>query len=270
MALTETCSLVWASEATSYNEYFCARCGILLTLNDASDGFVHPQCNYCCEQRSIQQCAILYLKLLLDQSASPVQVRVPCERCRTNSLIDLKSELRSCTIVCATDGRDALLIDGFQRILLIMRPTTAPLLKLAEKLGAARAEVDARNVTSGTPIQFLSGTIEQGYCKICNRVDPPAVRKIVAVCERFGITYDTNSYQIRPHECLRCKQQIIVFRWKENQGFEQEEPPRPQPLSVQRRWFESCEDYYWVNCCPVCDAVQEDFSIFDEYFGPWY
>jgi hypothetical protein len=271
LALSEESSLTWANDATDYCDYFCARCGLSMQIDQDNSEFRHPQCHYCSDIQSVQQSALLYLKQILDQRPRrPVQARLSCRTCNRLTMIDLSHGLSDCNIVRSGDNRSGLLLDGVHKILIYMRPASKAQLDETRKFDAIGIEVDARNVLSGTPIQILSGPIAQIYCEPCKQTATPTLRRIAALSERFGITYDTAHFKARPAQCWNCSEAILVFLWKEDQGRERQEPWEPRPHTVQRRWSESHQTFFWVNTCPSCDRVQGDSYIFDRYFGFWY
>ncbi|HEY9776586.1 MAG TPA: hypothetical protein V6C81_22680 [Planktothrix sp.] len=271
LALSESSSLVWAEEKLDYADYFCARCHILLNFDERSCKFSHPDSPFCSDMQSVQRSAIIYLKKILDQrKGCPVQARVACRSCRALMILDIAREYSACQIVPTDDDKVALLVDGFSKLLFIVRPASSAALAMAKAIGARSMEVDPRNILSHTPIQILSERAGDFYCETCNRSNTHILTKIGTTSDKFDMTYDPARYRTRLYNCWKCREEILVFRWKEEQHRETEDPPEPRPVTVQWRWSQNHQTFSWVNTCPACDAVQGDSYVVDKYFGLWY
>jgi len=67
-------------------------------------------------------------------------------------------------------------------------------------------------------------------------------------------------YHPVPHVCWRCSAEIIVYAWPGGGRHTADRPPEPIPGSVRMRWTDGA-GHYWVNCCPLCSAVQGDYHL---------
>jgi len=270
--MSESSSLVWATEATAHDDYFCARCGVTLLLDAGDHAFQHPDSSYCSAILSVQKSALIYMRDILESSAnSPLQIKAPCCGCDRGVVIDLTEGFRRCSMVQAEDGKEALfIISDWLRLLVLMRPASPELCHQSHILDAHWLEIDSRNVFSNTMIDVLGGTLPRSLCEQCDQQELLMRDQIREAAERTGTEFDTSLYRARLEICWSCKQIIILFSWNKGRTWQIEQPPKPIPVSVQWRWSRRWRCSRWVNTCPLCCEIQEDHDAGEDYAGRWY
>jgi hypothetical protein len=165
VALSESDSLVWACEASVYCEYFCANCGASLKLDVLQDCFKHPaNAAPCSIVQSHQKFGLLCLQQALRNAGARIQLARMCKNCGANNLHDISGQFQT---VFADDGTEALLIEAFQTLLFLMRPSSPAARSCAAQYAAYWVEVDARNIISGTPLAMLDSNLPFGTCAGC-------------------------------------------------------------------------------------------------------
>lgn len=159
LALSDSDALVWATEASLAHEYFCACCGIALTLDLHDNVFKHPPSQYCSEIRSHQKLGLLYLHRILEDRQSCVQFEIRCPSCRDLIFFDPSGQIESVNLIVDEVHGEALMLETSLTLLLVMRPAKTNARKLAKALGAYWLEIDARNVLSGGPLAVLDSNL---------------------------------------------------------------------------------------------------------------
>jgi len=260
VAMSENSSIVWATEASTDDDYFCARCGTTMVLNSKDHTFHHPESFKCSGILAVQKAALIYMHDLLSSGqTSPVQLRTRCKKCDRGVLLDLNDELCRCTVLSAEDGKEALLLESSSlRALILTRPASALLCHHAQSLGACWLEIDARNVFTASVVDVLAGTLPARLCELCDDKPLQMREQIMEMAARIGTEYDTTKYRARLKDCCNCKETILHFQWHGQKTWTTEQPPKPVPLSIQWRWSYARRGYCWVNTCPICGEIQDD------------
>jgi hypothetical protein len=166
IAVTESDALVWASEASAYTEYFCARCAAAMQLDCNSYTFVHPPSSFCSLPLSQNKSAILYLERMLWRSDARLQLLRRCSKCATLTLSNIRGEPSR---VMADDGTEGLLVSGAVRMIFWMRPSSTVCRRFALRAGLLWLDVDSRNVIDGGPIAVLDSNFPPLLCFTCRR-----------------------------------------------------------------------------------------------------
>lgn len=76
--------------------------------------------------------------------------------------------------------------------------------------------------------------------------------------------YVSDKYRVKPHQCFRCHEMVVVFTWDEHAMCSQAMPPRPIPRSVKYRYSRSLQKKYWVNTCHNCGATLADSFVYSK------
>lgn len=260
VAMSVNSSIVWATEAVSGDDYFCARCGTTMILNSSEHAFQHPDSFNCSALLGVQKAALLYMHdLLTDGHASPLQVRTRCTNCRRSVLIDLNEEACRCSFMSAEDGKEALLLESSHlRALILVRPASPLLCHEAYRLGIDWLEVDARNLFTMSVVDVLAGTLPMHLCDLCDDRQAHMREQILSTAARHGTEFDTTKYRARLQRCNNCQECILQFRWSGHKTWDTEAPPKPVPLSIQWRWSQKRHSYCWLNTCPECGEIQDE------------
>lgn len=269
VAMSDSSSIVWATEAFAGDDYFCARCGTTMILNSRDHSFHHPDSFNCSADLAVQKAALMYMHdILRDDDPSPLQIRTRCNNCERCVLIDLKEDLCRCTTLFAEDGKEGLLVEsGSLRALILTRPASGLLCQHAYLLGICWLEIDARNVFNNSVVDVLAGTLPARMCDLCDDERANMREQILETAARIGTEYDTTKYRARLKVCLNCQEDILYFRWNGDKASAAEPPPNPVPLSIQWRWSQRRRAYCWVNTCPLCCENQDDDDSLEEYAG---
>jgi hypothetical protein len=271
IAMSESSSIVWATEAVISDDYFCAHCGATMILNSMDHSFQHPDSFNCSAILAVQKAALIYMHdLLAGDDSSPVQVRTRCDNCERPVLIDLNEESCRCSLLQAEDGKEALLVESSAlRAVILMRPASPFLCQQAHSLGACWLEIDARNLFTSSVVDVLTGTLPPRQCDLCDDQQAQMRDQVSATAARHGTEFDTTKYRARLHNCSNCQERILYFRWNRRQTWATEQPPKPVPLSIQWRWSHVRNAYCWINTCPVCGEMQDEEESGDDFAAWW-
>jgi uncharacterized CHY-type Zn-finger protein len=71
--------------------------------------------------------------------------------------------------------------------------------------------------------------------------------------------------------CWKCHRNITVYAWPPyGDVWKEEQPPNPIPKTIHYRKTFTTEQFYWINVCPHCDAVQGDWYLYCEPDGAFF
>ncbi len=171
VAMTEAQTLVQAGEAQSCLDYYCPRCAIRLSFDERYLVFRHPHTTGCSETLGYQRAGIYYVYELLRARPCRFQLIKACIACSELILLQITIGSDDAELIYADDGTPALLLDTFEKIVVMMRPVSPHLCALAQQLAALWVELDARNVISGGPALLLDTNLPPSYfvCYRCKR-----------------------------------------------------------------------------------------------------
>jgi hypothetical protein len=258
--MSESSSIIWATEAVAGDEYYCARCGTTMILNSKDHAFQHPESFNCSAILGVQKAALIYMHdLLTSDDPSPVQVRTRCKSCNRTVLIDLNEDVCRCSFLSAQDGQEGLLLESSSlRALILVRPASPLLCHQAYSLGIDWLEIDGRNLFTTSVVDVLTGTLPARLCDLCDDQQAQMRELILAIAARHCTEFDTTKYRAKVKSCSYCQERILHFRWHGHKTWSAEPPPKPVPHSIQWRWSHKWLAYGWVNTCPVCSELQDE------------
>jgi len=91
------------------------------------------------------------------------------------------------------------------------------------------------------------------------------------IAKRDKITLPKDFYKYGIQICWKCKADILVFDWDQQEAYSKIKPSyEPMPETIQFRYSKTINTKYWVNTCPRCHSIQGEHYLKSEPDSPFW
>lgn len=261
--LTENDTLIDPDNAVPKGCYFCPACKTRLTrrAGQRRPHFAHHPSTSCSGESVIHQIAKLLVKQAFElarEGGPAINLVLTCAICfsefspefplKSANMARLEARLHSGRIADVLLSHD----DDPKLAIEIFASHAVDEVK-ASVLDIPWIEVDAKDVVAN-PNRWRARAfrLKNQSCPKCRVRE--RVRERLWAKHRDAALQDANltqlpGYEIEPVPCWRCQKLIPIFFWGA-------EPSEEKPPTLVRRKSSETGQYYWMNSCPHCQALQ--------------
>lgn len=271
-ALSAALDLVRPTDGDKGNEYNCPQCLVAVVLRKGEvrrPHFAHGVGTPCSPESVAHKTAKMLIAQVVRSwragGPAPMVIR-RCPRCHGPHRQQIPESVHSAVLErpvdsCAVPDVTLLSADGGTLALIEIFATHAVDEAKKLMLSVPWIELAADHVLEDplvwVPLQDHLKAFRQ--CAACKARDA-----------ELEARYDAHGYLAKPYACYRCKAPMSVYTWRGKSLWDDEQPPKPIPPTVQYRHSHTVGGKYWVNVCPSCRAIQGDMYLCHPDGGPFF